>query len=59
VRRIFDKILYEYESSDVMTIITVSFITHFLSSYNNRLLPLIKQFFLIPNRSNEFVDCRQ
>jgi hypothetical protein len=24
--------------------------------YNNRLLPLIRQFFLIPNRINEFLD---
>jgi hypothetical protein len=38
--------------------------SHFLSSspllslnrHNNRLIPLITQFFLIPNRINEFVD---
>jgi hypothetical protein len=27
--------------------------------YNNRLLPLIRQFLLISNRINEFVDSRQ
>jgi hypothetical protein len=52
-RGIFNKILYEVDSSDI---ITVSFIALFVNWYNNRLLPLIRQFFLIPNRINEFVD---
>jgi hypothetical protein len=52
-RRIFDTILYEVDS---MIIITVTFVTLFVNWYNNRLLPLIRQFFLIPNRINEFAD---
>jgi hypothetical protein len=39
-----------------MIIISVTFITHLVNWYSNRLLPLIRQFFLIPNRSEEFVD---
>jgi hypothetical protein len=38
--------------------ITVSFITLFVNWYNNRLLPLIRQIFLIPYRSNEFVKLK-
>jgi hypothetical protein len=45
--------LYEVDS---MIIITVSFVTFFLNWYNNRFLPMIRQFFLLPNRVNEFVD---
>jgi hypothetical protein len=41
-----------------MIIITVSFVTLFVNWYNNRLLQLIRQFFLIPNRINEFEDRR-
>jgi hypothetical protein len=37
-----------------MTIITVSFIALFVNWYDNRLLPLIRQFFLIANGVNEF-----
>jgi hypothetical protein len=40
-------------------IIIVSFITLFVNWYNNKYLPLFNQFFLIPNRINEFVDQRQ
>jgi hypothetical protein len=40
-----------------MIIITVSFVTLSVNWYNNRLLPLIRQLFLIPNRINGFVDC--
>jgi hypothetical protein len=40
-RRIFDKILYDVDSSDIPPIITtVSFITLLVNWYNNRLLPL-------------------
>jgi hypothetical protein len=39
-----------------MIITTVSFVTLFVNWYNTRLLPLIRQFFLIPNRVNEFMD---
>jgi hypothetical protein len=39
--------------------ITVSFTTFFVNWYNNRHLPLIRQFFLIPNGINEFVVRRQ
>jgi hypothetical protein len=35
---------------------TFSFIALFVNWYNNRLLPLIRQLFLIPNRINEFMD---
>jgi hypothetical protein len=36
-----------------MIIITVSFVTLSVNWYNNRFLPLIRQFFLIPNGINE------
>jgi hypothetical protein len=49
-RRIFINILYE---------IAVDFIPLFVKWYNNRLLPLIRQFFPIPNRNNEYMDGRQ
>jgi hypothetical protein len=39
-----------------MIIIAVNFITLLGNWYNNRLLPLIRQFFHIPNGINEFVD---
>jgi hypothetical protein len=48
-RRILDKILYDVDSSDIHT---VSFIALLVNWYNNSLLPLIRQFFLIPNRFN-------
>jgi hypothetical protein len=32
------------------------FFTLFVNYYTNRLLPEIRQFFLIPNRMKEFVD---
>jgi hypothetical protein len=38
---------------------TVSFITLFMNCYNNRLLPLIRQFLVIPNKINELVNHRQ
>jgi hypothetical protein len=37
-------------------IITVRFIALFANWDNNRLLLLLRQFFLIPNRINEFMD---
>jgi hypothetical protein len=55
-RKIVDNILYDVDST---IIIAVSFVTLFVNWYNNRLLPLIRKFLLIPNRSNEFVDRRQ
>jgi hypothetical protein len=49
-RRILDKTLYEFDSRDTPPIITtVSFITLLVNWYNNGLLPLIRQFFLMPN----------
>jgi hypothetical protein len=39
-------------------ITTVSFITLLVNWYNNRLLPLIRQFFLIPTRIYEFMDLK-
>jgi hypothetical protein len=38
-----------------MIINTVSFISLLVNWYNKRLLPLIRQLFLIPNRINESV----
>jgi hypothetical protein len=47
---VFNKILYEIDSGEYPTIIiTIRFITPLVHWYNNRLLPLIRQFFLIPN----------
>jgi hypothetical protein len=39
--------------------IIISFISHFVNWYNNSVFPLIRQFFYIPNRTDEFVDERQ
>jgi hypothetical protein len=39
-----------------MIITTNGFIALLVNWYINRLLPLIRQFFLIPNRINEFMD---
>jgi hypothetical protein len=41
-----------------MIITTVIFITLLVNWHNNRLLPLIRQFFLTLNRINEFMDLR-
>jgi hypothetical protein len=37
---------------------TVRFVALIANWYNNSLLPLIRQFFLIPNRIKEFMDLR-
>jgi hypothetical protein len=39
-----------------MIITAVSFIILLVNWYKNELLPLIRQFFLIPSRMNEFMD---
>jgi hypothetical protein len=39
-------------------IITVSVVTLFMNWYNDRFLPLLWQFLLIPYRTNEFVYLR-
>jgi hypothetical protein len=49
------KIVYEVDT----IITTVSFIPAFVYWYNNILLPLIRQFFHISNRINEYLDRRQ
>jgi hypothetical protein len=41
-----------------MIITTASSIALLVKEYNNRLLPLIREFFLIPIRINEFMDVR-
>jgi hypothetical protein len=46
--RTFNKILYEVDSSHIPQF-SVSFIAHFANWYKNRLLPLLRKFFLIPN----------
>jgi hypothetical protein len=43
----------------VVIITEVSFITLFVNWFNNTFLPLLRQFFLIPNRMNEFMDLGQ
>jgi hypothetical protein len=53
---ILDKIVYEVDSSDIPRYYTASFITLFVNWYNYRLTPLIRQFLLIPNKMNEFVN---
>jgi hypothetical protein len=57
-RRILDRILYEVDNTDIHSsmITTVSFIAILVNSYHNRLLPLLRQVFLIPNRMNELTD---
>jgi hypothetical protein len=37
---------------------TVNFIALLVNWYNNELLPILRQFFLIPKRINEFMDFR-
>jgi hypothetical protein len=44
--RIFDRILYEVDGSDIAT----SFIPLLENWYSSGQLPLVKQFFLIPNK---------
>jgi hypothetical protein len=39
----------------VVIITAVSFITLFVNWFNNTLLPLLRQFFLIENRMNNFL----
>jgi hypothetical protein len=59
-RRIFDKILYDVDNSDIPWQLLQSVLApFFMNWYNNRLLPLIRQLFLIPNRITEFMDRRQ
>jgi hypothetical protein len=41
-----------------MLITAVSFTTLLVNCYSIRLLPLIRQVFLIPNRINELMDLR-
>ena len=43
-------------ASPLPMITTVSFIVLLTNSYNDRLLPILKQFFLIPNRNHMFMD---
>jgi hypothetical protein len=50
-----DKSLYEVDNSDVTIITKLCFITLFANWQNNRFFLLIRQFFLIPNRINEFM----
>jgi hypothetical protein len=37
---------------------TVSFISSVLNWHNNRLLPLLRQFFRVPNKVNNFIVAR-
>ena len=41
-----------------LIITTVCFITLCTDRYNDQLLPLLRQFFLIPNRINKFMDLK-
>jgi hypothetical protein len=47
--------MYENKNSDVTIITSVRFITLLVNAYNNRKLPVVGQFILIPNRINEFI----
>jgi hypothetical protein len=59
-RRVFNEILYEADNSDYLTIITtVSFIALLVKWYSNILLPVLRQFFVITNRINKFMDLRK
>jgi hypothetical protein len=59
-RRIFDKTVYEVDSSVIphnyYSVYLLLCVCVCVNWYNNRLLPVISQFFLIPNRINEFMD---
>jgi hypothetical protein len=48
-----DKILYKLTAS---TITTVSFITLFMKRYHNRLYPLVRLFFFVPDQLNKLMD---
>ena len=39
-------------------ITTICFISLLINRYNDRLLPLLRQFFLIPNRINKLMDLK-
>jgi hypothetical protein len=56
--RIMDNILYVVGNSDIPLYLRVSFITLLISQYNNRFLPLLWHFSLIPNGINKFVDLK-
>jgi hypothetical protein len=49
-------ILYEFNSTDIQQLLLQSVSSlFFLNWYNSRLLPLIRQFVLIPNRINDAI----
>jgi hypothetical protein len=53
-----DKILYEVGSSDKLLITAVSFITCYVNRYDSLFLPLVRQFFFVPDQLNKFVDVK-
>jgi hypothetical protein len=57
--RMLDKILHVVDASNMPVQLLQSCCIALLNDrYNDRLLPLLRQFFLIPNRSNMFMDLR-
>jgi hypothetical protein len=52
----FDNILYVVGSSDIPVQLLVSFSTPFMNRHNTKFVPLLWQFFLIPNKVIKFVD---
>jgi hypothetical protein len=56
-RRILHKILHAINKTEIpQQSLQPVLLPFFINRYNNRLLPLLWQFFLIPNRINTFVD---
>jgi hypothetical protein len=55
--RMLDKILYEVGNSDICLYLH-SFMFIFANRYNNIILPLMWQYFVIPNRINKRVNLR-
>jgi len=51
-----DGILYVVEKSDASIITIICFITLLINRYNDRLLPLLREFLLIPSRIYKFMD---
>ena len=48
----------DHEAVPVSIITTICFITILIDRYNIPLLPLLRQFLLIPNSINKFMDLR-
>jgi len=47
---------YHYRIVTCRFIVFYHFIVFLIDRYNDQLLPLVRQFLLIPNRNNKFMD---